>query len=145
MSYVVHNLTRTKTYRSWESMKQRCLNPHAPDYGRYGGRGITVCDRWVNSFTAFASDMGIRPDGKTLDRIDCNGNYTPENCRWATATEQQQNKTNCPTIEYDGRTISVAALAAELGLPVNVLKWRLNNSWDIDRAVNTPKFLRKGK
>ena len=79
-------------YGSWRDMIQRCTNPRRKDYPRYGGRGIRVCKRWLNSFTAFYADMGPRPEGRTLDRREVNGNYEPGNCRWATAHEQAQNK-----------------------------------------------------
>lgn len=77
-------------YHSWASMMTRCYNPTREYFHLYGGRGITVCDRW-KTFTNFLADMGARPEGKSLDRIDVNGNYEPENCRWATAKEQRDN------------------------------------------------------
>jgi len=77
---------------SWASMKTRCLNPNHSSYFRYGGRGITVCERWLESFENFLADMGERPQGKSLDRIDPNGHYEPSNCRWATASEQRVNQ-----------------------------------------------------
>lgn len=86
---------RTKsspTYRAWANMRQRCTNPNNPKWEYYGGRGITVCARWADSFEAFLADMGVRPEGMSLDRIDTNGNYGPDNCRWTTWSEQVKNR-----------------------------------------------------
>lgn len=82
---------RTPTYNSWRSMRKRCTWPGAVDWRSYGGRGVSVCSRW-DSFQNFLDDMGERPEGMTLDRINVNGNYEPANCRWATAKEQAANK-----------------------------------------------------
>ena len=87
-----HGLWSTPTYMSWRSMKQRCLNPKVAGYQSYGGRGITVCERWRDSFENFLVDMGERPKGKTIDRRDVNGNYEADNCQWATPKEQSANR-----------------------------------------------------
>ena len=88
---ITHGKTRTREFRSWESAKQRCYNKNATGYERYGGVGVTVCDRWINSFQAFLEDMGPRPPKTSLDRINPFGNYEPENCRWADPATQNRN------------------------------------------------------
>jgi len=87
-----HAMTGTPTYRSWQAMKQRCINPNLPDYKFYGARGVSVCDRWMKSFDSFLEDMGERPDGTSIDRINPFGNYEPENCRWANDHTQRTNR-----------------------------------------------------
>ncbi len=123
MTYFKHGHTsrtsRTPTYFSWQAMKMRCLNPRHKKFYLYGGRGISVCERWLESFDNFLSDMGERPDGKTLDRYpNKDGNYEPGNCRWATQTEQLSNrrsyssghafKARCPRgHEYAGENLYI--------------------------------------
>jgi len=87
-----HKMCNTRTYRTWDNMKQRCTNSNRENWKDYGGRGIVVCVRWSDSFNNFLADMGVRPDGMSIDRIDVDGNYEPSNCRWATPKEQYANR-----------------------------------------------------
>jgi hypothetical protein len=121
------------------AMFERCYNPNAAKYGRYGGRGITICQRWRESFQAFLDDMGPRPSNDhSIDRIDNNGNYEPANCRWATRTEQQRNKSNNHLISFDGQTMCIADWANEVGLSWHVLTMRLRLGWTVERALTEP-------
>lgn len=105
-----HGMEGTPTYASWSSMKSRCNNENDANYSGYGGRGVRVCDEWFD-FINFFNDMGLKPQDKTLDRIDVNGNYEPSNCRWATLKTQQRNRRNSVFVEHNGVDIPVPEYA----------------------------------
>lgn len=110
------NDTNTPTYNSWRSMRCRVLYDSCKDHKFYKGKGIKICQRWIDSFDDFVSDMGERPDGTTLDRINPNGNYEPENCRWATMRVQQNNKFDLTEIENNGEIKTIGEWAFDLDL-----------------------------
>lgn len=121
-----HGQSYTRTYRVWVRMKERCTNPMAPGYARYGGRGIRVCDAWATSFEVFLRDMGERPAGMSLDRFpDNDGNYEPGNCRWATSTEQANNRSSTRVVEIEGVRRSIAEWARLVGISPQSLGARL--------------------
>ncbi len=124
----------------WHDMMGRCYKPTNTSYPRYGGRGITVCERW-HSFDNFYADTGDPPDGMTIDRIDNDGNYEPGNVRWATKREQSHNQSTCHYIEYNGERKLLTQWALELGMTQQTLSHRLRLGWDIERALATPVHL----
>jgi hypothetical protein len=120
--YHCTNYQHTPTYRTWAFMIQRCTNPNRKDWKHYGGRGIRVCDRW-KKFENFLADMGERPDGMTLDRIDNDDDYAPGNCHWIPAKDQPKKRRH-GLITYQGRTMMPREWAEELGLPVELISQR---------------------
>lgn len=134
-----HGKRYTKIYHIWLSMKDRCNNERCSDYRFYGGRGIFVCEEWQSfePFDEWAMANGYE-DGLTIDRIDNNAGYSPENCRWITRKEQCYNRRSNHYIEYNGKTQTITQWAKECGLTEQVLSGRLRNGWDIDRALHTP-------
>lgn len=120
---------------SWQRAISRCHNPNDPDYERYGKRGIQVCERWRYSFVAFLADMGLRPEGHTLDREDSKGNYEPGNCRWATS--QVQNRHAQRLITYNGQTKPLGEWAKELGINQTTLSMRLKKM-PVEQAFTMP-------
>lgn len=131
---------QTSEYGIWSKMKARCNNPNGSSWQHYGGRGIKVCDRWLNSFEAFLEDMGLRPSkGYSIERIDVNLGYAPENCRWATTKEQMNNKRNNIMIEWKGQTKTVSQWSEIVGLPIALIRERWKRGWDADRVLGEPK------
>lgn len=127
-------------YVIWSAIKARCFNPRHSSFSEYGGRGITMCIRWKQSFSAFHDDMGDRPTPKhTIERNDNSGNYEPGNCRWATRAEQNENTRQTRLLTYDGTTLSVGKWARRLGVDRKTITARLDRyGWSVERALSTP-------
>lgn len=137
------NQGKNPTYRSWEAMKYRCDNPSYSCFSDYGGRGIAYCDRW-EKFENFLADMGPRPDGMTLDRVDCEKGYSPENCRWADVKTQRRNRRDVRLYEYRGELYMLERLARDHGLSVHFLYQRINrDGMSVEDAVNKPSRVKK--
>lgn len=129
----------TPEFMAWRAMKFRCTNPHAVQWKNYGGRGITICDRW-QTFANFLTDMGRRPGARySLDRIDVNGNYEPSNCRWATTYQQAHNKRNSRMITFGAKTQTIAQWGYEIGLSPQAIRYRLKTGWSVEEALTAPK------
>lgn len=128
-----------RTYRSWKDMRARCRNPKHKDFYAYGGRGISVCDRW-DSFADFFADMGQRPEGETIDRIDTNGNYHPLNCRWATDSQQANNKRNNHVLEWQGRSQTVQQWCDEYGMDHSKVRYRIAQGWPYEDVFSDRDF-----
>lgn len=130
-----HGMTNTGTYRSWVAMKERCTNKNHIHYEMYGGKGLTICERW-RSFVNFLADMGERPANKTLDRIDNTLGYSKENCRWADAKTQANNRSNVRSIDFNGEAFSIGGLAAKLGMPYQTLYSRIVKGYQLDAPID---------
>jgi hypothetical protein len=138
-----HGQHASLAYTSWNGMLQRCHNPDNPSYARYGARGIVVCDRWRSSFADFLKDMGHRPDGFSIERVDNEGPYSPENCVWASSLTQNRNKRSNVMLTYQGVTRAASEWASVLGIPPQTLYSRLARGWPIEKALRN--FKRRGR
>lgn len=128
----------TPEYRSWKGMKERCRNPKSPNWKNYGGRGISICERWLK-FENFLFDMGKCPFGKSIERINNNGNYCPENCKWATALEQQNNRRNNRVISFNGETMTVYQWGRKLNMIPETLSLRFKRWGIVSRSFEPIK------
>lgn len=129
-------MENTLTYTTWAQMKSRCMNPKHRSYPGYGGRGITVCARWM-MFESFLEDMGEKPKGKySIDRVDNNGGYCKENCRWTDSVTQNNNRRNTAYYTHEGKTQSLTLWARERGMPAATVKSRIRLGWNIEDALN---------
>lgn len=131
---------RRSLYQSWISMIYRCTLPHASSYTDYGGRGIMVCDRWLNSFQSFIDDMGPRPSGCSIDRIDNDGNYEPSNCRWATHAEQAANKRSNVKLVIEGKEYNLNDLVKQSGIVGQTIKARALRGLPLDQVLSKERF-----
>lgn len=134
-----HGGKNTRLYRIWKSMRSRCNNKNENSYKDYGGRGVSICDEW-NKFEAFRSwslEHGYN-DELSIDRIDCDGNYCPENCRWANAVTQANNTRRNHLLTHNGETRTMAEWSRKTGISYQKIKCRINKcGWDVDRALTT--------
>lgn len=137
-----HGKHKTRLYKIWAAIKGRCFNKNNCSYKNYGARGITICDEWLNDYPAFekwANENGYN-DALTIDRIDVNGNYCPNNCRWATKREQQNNRRDCRYITYKGETKTMAEWARALHISYNRIEGRLSRGWPIEKAFSRKNY-----
>lgn len=130
-----HGKSKTKIYGAWHNIKQRCLNPNNRFYEYYGGRGIKICDRWLD-FANFLADMGEPEAHLTIDRIDNNGNYCPENCKWATRKEQQNNRRTNKFLTFNGAKKTAMQWSEELGIPHQTICQRIELGWEVKDILN---------
>jgi hypothetical protein len=142
----VHGLSHTSTWWSWMKMKERCTKSTDKRWNGYGGRGITYCERW-EQFSNFLADMGIKPEGMSLDRIDNDGDYEPGNCRWTDIHTQNNNRrNNLEPFTYNGETHTLKEWAVIVGKPYGALHSRITTRhWSLDQAFNTPIQVRRKK
>lgn len=132
-------LSGSPTYNTWCGMKSRCSNPNTKHFAEYGGRGIKVCDRWLESFENFLADMGECPKGLTIERINNNGSYEKSNCRWATRKEQQNNTRQNQNITYYGMTKTATEWGEFLGIKAKIIHARLSYGWPINKVLAKTK------
>ena len=142
IAHTTHGGRHTRIYKKWVAIKSRCYNEKATGYKYYGGRGITMCDRWRDSFEAFYEDVSTLPhfeeEGYSLDRVNNDGNYEPNNVRWASVEEQQNNKRSNHLLTYGEQTQTIAQWAKEIGCDQRTLCNRLWRGWSVEKALFTP-------
>ena len=136
---LTHGMSRTSEHGAWSEMRKRCTTKTSKRFPLYGGRGISICERW-SKFENFLADMGPKPTSQhTLDRIDVNGNYSPENCRWADWKTQQNNRRNNRVIEFNGEKLTSSQWQDRVGIPSSIIRQRLDrDGWSVEKAMTHP-------
>lgn len=143
MSKTIHGLSHSREYKAWMNMRTRCENENTPYWKNYGGRGIRICSRW-SKFEYFLSDMGPKPKGSSsIDRINVNGNYEPNNCRWTDQKTQMRNIRANYFVEFNGRSMTLAGAVDETILNYNTVLYRMKRGWSVQDALTEP--LQRGK
>lgn len=138
--------TTAPEYRAWVEMKRRCYDTKRPKYMDYGGRGITVCDRWLNSYPNFLEDMRERPSvNHSLNRLDNNGDYSPSNCVWSTDKEQSNNRRTNHLLTLDNKTQTIQQWCDEYNIPDSTFHNRLRRGWSVREAITTPRMTKYSK
>lgn len=141
---IKHNMTKSREFVIWCGIKQRCFDKNSSHYNRYGGRGITVCPEWLN-FENFYKDMGNIPKGYSIDRIDNNGNYEPNNCRIIPIGKQKRNTSKSLIITYNNDTDCLINLCEKYNKDYNLVYQRIHNGWEVKKAFECPKQIQRGK
>jgi len=141
-----HGMYLSPEYAAWQNMKKRCLDSTYRRFKDYGGRGIKVCDRWLESFENFIADMGRRPSNNhSIDRKDNNGNYEPSNCEWALRPQQDSNKRTSRLVTYKDETLTLKEWSRRIGIHYNTLRQRLASGWTTEEAFETPPAMVGGR
>lgn len=149
--HAVQGPGRSPEFNTWKRLRQRCMNPKCKDWRNYGGRGIEICDQWKNDFARFYADMGPRPSSAhSIDRINNDGPYSPENCRWATRQEQNKNRRDSIYVEHAGKRLMLADWSEITGIGEETIRYRIKAGWTAAEALMIPpgtkgKFHRKAR
>lgn len=125
-------------YRAWQQINYRCHNPRSKDFARYGARGISVCPEWRTDVQAFIRDMGPRPPRHSIERLDNEGPYSPENCIWATTTVQSRNRRSNHRLEFRGETLTITEWALRTGISKALIRHRVAAGWPVEEALTSP-------
>ena len=137
---ILHGMSSWPEYKVWKSLRARCFNKNDKNFKDYGGRGIEVCESWRNSFTNFITDVGRRPSPThSIDRIDNNGNYEPNNCKWSNSSEQANNRRNNHILTLDGKSLNIMQWAKTTEIPYDEILRRLKEGWPAEQALYAPK------